>query len=516
MNQLGAGHGHYYQEIPQGGLHYANHLDEYDSPVLKGSRKFPQGRRIQAGGSSLSSSDNNSDTTYAESDINSSLRAKMAALDNDASGTPPDPAPPEIPVRGPSHHHPLLAASRRAGGVPPPSSTNNTVVAPPSPHYQDHHPDDTYQQPNSNVFLSQEYLMSGSSPRYGTGTAPKSPGAGGAMLYGSTPSADYLSVNNTQPRLLGTLSSQKGSIAPGGGNLTALPAVRNDLALGSAASFSGRGLHLGKTWRERCSWRCAAIGLIIFSATLAALLACFIAMASLDSGTKGCIVVEDAAKVTAAGAETNNAETTTRPTQTYSPPLTTTLARPPKPDTGGTELTRLRDLNRRYVNKIAPRGYWNAQFEVKQPTFMRFNLTVPRTAHLAIFGRRNVAPTITQYDFVEFIKSGRPGRAKREAKWDPRTGTSEAGDTPEAVTSPSDTLQDVIEVYPYLRGHHLDLDHALKDDLDDLLKTKSETEAKNTPESSTGPQQEEEEEVVEEPLALPALSRPRLAHSTTG
>ncbi|MPC63001.1 hypothetical protein E2C01_057093 [Portunus trituberculatus] len=82
MNQLGSGHGNYYHEIPAGGLHYANHLDEYDSPVMKGGRKFPQGRRMQAGGSSLSSSDNNSDTTYAESDINSSLRAKMAALDN--------------------------------------------------------------------------------------------------------------------------------------------------------------------------------------------------------------------------------------------------------------------------------------------------------------------------------------------------------------------------------------------------------------------------------------------------
>ncbi|MPC43026.1 hypothetical protein E2C01_036661 [Portunus trituberculatus] len=54
----------------------------------------------------------------------------------------------------------------------------------------------------------------------------------------------------------------------------------------------------------------------------------------------------------------------------YSPPLTTTLARAPKPDTGSTELTRLRELNRRYVNKIPPRGYWNAQFDVKQPTFM--------------------------------------------------------------------------------------------------------------------------------------------------
>ncbi|XP_071524010.1 teneurin-a-like isoform X5 [Panulirus ornatus] len=466
----------------------------------------------QSGGTN--SSANQYSSSDEECDVRNSGRGYRASQRTDAAGTPPDPAPPEIPIRGPSHHHPLLAASRRAGGAPP--SANNTSVAPPSPHYQDHHPDDTYQQPNSNVFLPQEYLMSGSSPRYGSGTAPKSPGAGGAMMYGATTTPDYLSINNSQPRLLGTLSSQKGSIAPGGGTLTALPAVRNDLALGSAASFSGRGLHLGKTWRERCSWRCTAIGLIILSFTLAALLACVATLASLDSGTKGCIVVEDAAKVIAAGADTNDAETTTRPTQTYSPPLTTTLARAPNMDTGSTELTRLRDLNRRYVNKIAPRGYWNAQFEVKQPTFMRFNLTVPRTAHLAVYGRRNVAPTITEHDFVEFIKSGRPGRAKRHAELD----TSAASD-PESITSLPETLQEVLEVYPSLYDHDHDLQRALKDDLDHLLQTYHEANVRNTEESPSGRQEEEDgeeedegeweekEAEVEEPLALPAHSRPR-------
>lgn len=48
--------------------------DHYDS------RRGPGGRRLPA---SVSSSDNNSDTTYAESaDINSSLRARMQALDS--------------------------------------------------------------------------------------------------------------------------------------------------------------------------------------------------------------------------------------------------------------------------------------------------------------------------------------------------------------------------------------------------------------------------------------------------
>ena len=89
MNQLSA---HYYQEIPQNPnsgqqQNYGNHLDEYDSPVLKNSRRTGTGpgggRRIHPNtGSSISSSDNNSDTTYAESDINNSLRARMAALDS--------------------------------------------------------------------------------------------------------------------------------------------------------------------------------------------------------------------------------------------------------------------------------------------------------------------------------------------------------------------------------------------------------------------------------------------------
>ncbi|KAH0999839.1 hypothetical protein HUJ04_005329 [Dendroctonus ponderosae] len=37
----------------------------------------------------------------------------------------------------------------------------------------------------------------------------------------------------------------------------------------------------------------------------------------------------------------------------------------------------------------------------------RFNFTLPWGANFAVYGRRNVAPSITQYDFVEFVKGGR-------------------------------------------------------------------------------------------------------------
>jgi hypothetical protein len=60
--------------------------------------------------------------------------------------------------------------------------------------------------------------------------------------------------------------------------------------------------------------------------------------------------------------------------------------------------------------------FWNTEFTNKQPAFIRLNLTLPWNANFAVYGRRNVAPSVTQYDFVEFVKAGRlDHRLKREA-----------------------------------------------------------------------------------------------------
>ena len=83
---------HYFQDPET--AQYGNNLEEYDNPMIKtpssikanGRGQHPRRLGSASGphpqGSSLSSSDNNSDTTYAESDINNSLRARMAAFDN--------------------------------------------------------------------------------------------------------------------------------------------------------------------------------------------------------------------------------------------------------------------------------------------------------------------------------------------------------------------------------------------------------------------------------------------------
>lgn len=56
---------------------------------------------------------------------------------------------------------------------------------------------------------------------------------------------------------------------------------------------------------------------------------------------------------------------------------------------------------------IPPYHFWNTEFRNKQPAFIRLNLTLPWGANFAVYGRRNVAPSVTQYDFVEFVKGGR-------------------------------------------------------------------------------------------------------------
>lgn len=64
---------------------------------------------------------------------------------------------------------------------------------------------------------------------------------------------------------------------------------------------------------------------------------------------------------------------------------------------------------------IPPYHFWNSEFHNKQPAFIRLNLTLPWGANFAVYGRRNVAPSVTQYDFVKFVRGGRVDqRLKRE------------------------------------------------------------------------------------------------------
>lgn len=71
------------------------------------------------------------------------------------------------------------------------------------------------------------------------------------------------------------------------------------------------------------------------------------------------------------------------------------------------QVVELKDFNELYHANIPAYQFWTLEFRNKHPAFIRFNFTLPWGAHFAVYSRRNVAPSVTQHDFVEFIKGGR-------------------------------------------------------------------------------------------------------------
>lgn len=78
-------------------------------------------------------------------------------------------------------------------------------------------------------------------------------------------------------------------------------------------------------------------------------------------------------------------------------------------------VTEMSEFDVTYRSKVNPFQFWNLEFRNKQPAFIRLNFSLPWGSNFAVYGRRNVAPTVTQYDFVEFVKGGRIDRLKRDA-----------------------------------------------------------------------------------------------------
>lgn len=91
----------------------------------------------------------------------------------------------------------------------------------------------------------------------------------------------------------------------------------------------------------------------------------------------------------------------------------------------------LREFNEIYHATIPPYQFWNSEFKNKHPAFIRFNFTLPWGANFAVYGRRNVSPSVTQYDFAEFIKGGRIDNRLRKRR---RRSTDDAA-TPQAATA---------------------------------------------------------------------------------
>ncbi|XP_069694734.1 secreted protein C-like [Periplaneta americana] len=138
--------------------------------VSANSRRMAAQQQQQQGGATMTSSsstssassatDNNSDMTYPDVEMLGGVKdGRRLHLENDlADDSPPEPAPPEVPPRGPSLHHPLQGHATlrgRSGG-----SVNYSLSS--GPGDADNMDDPDYGRGvgasagNSCVFLSQE------------------------------------------------------------------------------------------------------------------------------------------------------------------------------------------------------------------------------------------------------------------------------------------------------------------------------------------------------------------------
>ncbi|XP_059486301.1 teneurin-a isoform X2 [Neocloeon triangulifer] len=467
----------HYNKQPKSG---SNSVKQNSSGASQGSLQSSRGRvsgnRSRTGGTSTSSSDNMSDATYPEDMV----KDNRLHLDSDMPDSPPEPAPPEVPARGPSLANGGSTLRQLRGYAASPESPGNCEneseisagyhTATPSANnciflQGEYHGLELLNggvgkgggtQSNAQAAVY-EYLMSGS-PRTYPAKSPKSPMGPGGMMGGK----DFMQPDGLSSSKTNTLSSQhrlaqqqQMTVGPGsapcampvfptsrgsnGGNgISGAPAhlVTHGPTTASASysPYSPSRFHIDKRCQHRCSWKCASIALIPLVLALTAMLAYFAAVNSMRSGIEstGCILVEDA-KAASLDEDPSREVTSSQVPTEESMPTSTASARglgTGSAVTGGgggggitsgaapasseqLPILEMRELGKAHTSQIPPYSFWNSEFRNKQPAFIRFNFSMPWGANFAVYGRRNVAPSVTQYDFVEFIKGGRVDRLKR-------------------------------------------------------------------------------------------------------
>ncbi|XP_055298190.1 teneurin-a isoform X3 [Sitodiplosis mosellana] len=210
--------------------------------------------------------------------------------------------------------------------------------------------------------------------------------------------------------------------------------------------YSPSRFHIDKRCQHRCSWKCFSFALIFVAVILAAMLAYFAAVSSMKPAydPNNCILVQDVKSVTHDHISQNSDGPTASPTEeslltstaehsSYTTQQQHTSQQQSAQGTNGVQsslsqvyqdpqyiaqqahqtqqqqrpVLELREFNEQYHATIPPYQFWNSEFKNKHPAFIRINFTLPWGANFAVYGRRNVAPSVTQYDFVEFIKGGR-------------------------------------------------------------------------------------------------------------
>uniref|UniRef100_A0A8B9K676 Teneurin transmembrane protein 1 n=1 Tax=Astyanax mexicanus TaxID=7994 RepID=A0A8B9K676_ASTMX len=80
------------------------------------------------------------------------------------------------------------------------------------------------------------------------------------------------------------------------------------------------------------------------------------------------------------------------------------------------------DIGTQVVQVIPPGLFWRFHMAVHHPTYIKFNLSLSRDALLGVYGRRNIPPTHTQFDFVKLLDGKQ--LIKSEVKGSESSGSS--------------------------------------------------------------------------------------------
>ncbi|XP_029639322.1 teneurin-m isoform X3 [Octopus sinensis] len=328
---------------------------------------------------------------------------------------PPPPPPPieDIPQRSP------VASTRRKSFGPSQrgnySEVENTCrrcnYSEGEGDFEQHY---LVQTTSSNVFLPPD-----AQPRFPRTVPPARQGSVGQGQYQQVSGSDYpRHFQNGDPNAMNQATLDRHTytfpqFAATATTVTTYPPPPQDYTV-CYSKFSNASHRVKKQLKQRCSWKCMALLLLIISVALLACVAYFAAMLVFEEKER---VANDASPQyidgafntsrgsgggysTAGGGSRGSSSTTALP----SPSIV--------------HLGQLQQL------KIPPKSFWQSKFEQLDPGFIKINFTIPDHAVLGIYGRKNLPPTHVQFEFFEIFSGSR--LVKRSLSWRDSPGKNTA------------------------------------------------------------------------------------------
>ncbi|CAL1263020.1 unnamed protein product [Larinioides sclopetarius] len=424
----------------------------------------PRGRMslsLRRGPSSSSTSDNNSDATFTDTEFHAGRRGLQSQ--SVFGESPPEPAPPAVPPRSMNAMHPMEALGRRARlgyleseceSEPPylPTMLTSTLNAyasqeintnsnPAKSHLDEHPEDETELLSSGNRINSSENERIYSPPQQptplpradansNTGPIPPAKELPTGSLHSSTTVATTISAttnnstgssntgatySNPIPVFCSTPSSTTGPMvpiancvnpqliqpptAPPPTSGTRRPFKTTTSAFSASAAMASSRFHFRKNCSRKCTWKIATIVLTVVAVILSACVAYFAAVGGIDDALDGA----SPCIVVEDGRQSGGATGT--PLSLLTKDVGHVITPQPVCVVVPRDISEYEELlpGNEDARTLQPQESWNTFFSHPEASFVRLNFSVPHSSRLALLARKNAPPSITSYDIMEVI-----------------------------------------------------------------------------------------------------------------